>query len=85
MLTIRSRCLYRVNMDTVNERIRQAVRVELAKRDSTQARLAQKIGVSRQHVNNVMRARAGNVPTVWQRIFDELDLELTVRPKGPPD
>ena len=67
-------------MDNVNERIRQAVRVELAKRDSNQARLAEKIGVSRQQINNVMRARAGNVPEVWQRIFDELGLELVVRP-----
>ena len=79
MLTIRTSRLYRVNMDTVNERIRQAVRIELAKRDSNQAKLAERIGVSRQQINNVMRARAGNVPSVWQRIFDELDLELVVQ------
>ncbi len=69
-------------MATVNESIRQAVRIELARRDSNQARLAEKIGVSKQYINNVMRARAGNVPAVWQRILDELGLELVVRPKG---
>ena len=72
---------YRVNMTTVNAHIRQAVRIELARRDSTQAQLAEKVGVSRQYINNVMRARAGNVPAVWQRVFDELDLELVVRAK----
>ena len=65
-------------MATVNERIRQAVRIELARRDSNQAQLADKVGVSRQYINNVMRARAGNVPAVWQRIFDELELDLVV-------
>ncbi len=81
-LTLRSSCGYCVNMATVNERIRQAVRIELAKRDTNQAKLAERIGVSRQHVNNVMRARSGNVPGVWQRIFDELDLDLVVVPRG---
>ena len=68
-------------MPSVNQRIREAVRVELARRDTNQAKLAERIGVSRQYVNNIMRARAGNVPTVWQRIFDELGLELVVRAK----
>ena len=76
---------YCVNMATVNERIREAVRVELARRDTNQAQLAEKVGVTRQYVNNVMRARAGNVPGVWQRIFDELGLELVVQRKdGAP-
>jgi transcriptional regulator with XRE-family HTH domain len=72
-------------MTTVNERIRQAVRIELARRDSNQAKLAKQVGVSPQYISDVMRARAGNVPEVWQRIFDELDLELVARPKSPRD
>ena len=68
-------------MATVNERIREAVRIELARRASNQAQLAEKVGVSPQYVSDVMRARAGNVPAVWQRIFDELDLDLVVVPK----
>ena len=66
-------------METVNDRIREAVRVELAKRASNQAHLAEKVGVSKQYISDVMRARAGKVPAVWQRILDELDLELIVR------
>ncbi len=73
---------YRVSMDHVNDRIRQAIRIELARRDAKQSRLAESIGVSRQFLNNVLRGKAGNVPDVWQKILDELDLELVVRPKG---
>jgi len=72
-------------MEVVNARIREAVRVALARRDNTQAQLAEKVGVSRQYLNNLMRARTGNVPSVWQRIFDELDLELVVRSKDRRD
>ena len=66
----------------MNDRIREAVRVELAKRRSNQARLADEVGVSRQYVNDIMNGRSGNVPAVWSRIFETLGLELTVVPKS---
>ena len=66
-------------MDAVNDQIRRAVRVELARRDQKQARLAERVGISRQYLNDVIRGKAGNVPAVWQRILDELELELEVR------
>lgn len=72
---------YRVSMEPVNRSIRESVRVELARRDSKQARLAEEIGVSRQYLNDVMRGKAGNVPAVWQKIFDSLGLELVAIPK----
>jgi transcriptional regulator with XRE-family HTH domain len=75
---------YYVSMDVVNDSIRQAVRVELAKRDQKQVQLAGRVGVTRQYLNDVLRGKSGHVPAVWQRIFDELDLELVVRPKDPP-
>jgi len=65
-------------MELMNERIREAVRVELARRKSNQARLADEVGVSRQYISDLMSGRSGNVPGVWERIFDELGLELTV-------
>lgn len=68
-------------METVNDRIREAVRVELARRASNQAQLAEKVGVSKQYISDVMRARAGKVPAVWQRILEELDLEVVVQKK----
>ena len=69
-------------MGTVNDQIREAVRVEIARRASNQAQLAKRVGVSRQYLSDVMRGRAGNVPTLWQKVLDELGLELLVRPKG---
>lgn len=68
-------------MEPMNERIRQAVRVELARRNSSQARLADDVGVSRQYISDIMSGKSGNVPSVWGRIFDELGLELTVKSK----
>ena len=70
------------SMEAVNDRIREAVRIELARRASNQAELAEKVGVSKQYISDVMRARAGKVPAVWQRILDELDLDLVVRPRA---
>jgi ribosome-binding protein aMBF1 (putative translation factor) len=74
---------YRVSMEGVNDDIRRAVRIELARRDDKQARLAERIGVTRQYLNDVLRGKAGNVPAVWQKILDELDLELVVRLRTP--
>ena len=68
-------------MEPVNDKVRQAVRIELARRDSNQAKLADRIGVSRQYVSDVMRGKAGRVPAVWQKILDDLGLEVVVRPK----
>jgi hypothetical protein len=39
--------------------------------------------VTRQYLNDVLRGKAGNVPAVWQKILDELDLELVVRLRTP--
>ena len=68
-------------MSTVNEHIRRAVRIELARKDMNQARLADGIGVSRQYLSDVMRGKAGKVPAVWQKVLAELDLELVVQAK----
>lgn len=66
----------------MNERIREAVRIELARRDWNQARLADTIGVSRQYLSEIMRGKAGNVPAVWSKVLEELGLELVARRKG---
>jgi len=68
-------------MEPMNDHIREAVRVELARRRSNQTRLAQQVGVTPQYISDIMSGKSGNVPSVWGRIFDELGLELTVKPK----
>lgn len=68
-------------MVRMNDQVREEVRVALARRNMTQADLAEKLGVSRQYLNNYLRGRAGDVPKLWSLVFDELALELLVRPK----
>lgn len=65
----------------MNDHIREAVRIELARRRSNQTRLAQQVGVTPQYISDIMSGKSGNVPSVWGRIFDELGLELTVKAK----
>lgn len=66
----------------MNRQIREAIRVELARRNETQAALARRIGVTRQYLSNIMTGKTGNVADVWQKVFDDLGLELVVVPKG---
>jgi transcriptional regulator with XRE-family HTH domain len=68
-------------MQNMNSKIREEVRVALARRDMNQSELAEKIGVTRQYLSNYMAGKAGDVPRLWQRVFDELGLELVVQPK----
>lgn len=65
-------------MERMNDSIREAVRVELARRRSNQTRLARQVGVTPQYISEIMGGRSGNIPSVWARIFDELGLELMV-------
>ena len=54
---------------TMNDQIRQMVRVELAKRDVKQVTLAEKVEVSRQYLNELMRGKAGLMNPTWEKIF----------------
>lgn len=69
-------------MDHMNDGIRRAVRISLADRNWSQTDLAEKIGVSRQYVSRIMQGQVGKIPPAWQRILEELGLELIAVPKG---
>lgn len=69
-------------MISMNDRIREEVRVALARKAINQSELAERIGISKQYLNAYMNGKAGNVPRLWSKVFDELGLELVVRPKG---
>lgn len=68
-------------MKDMNNRIREEVRVAMARRNLNQSELAERVGVSRQYMNAYVSGKAGNVPRLWSKVFDELGLELTVKPK----
>ena len=66
---------------TMTDEIRHAVKVTLAKRKLTQLELAQKVGITPQHLSRMMQGERSNVPDAWQKVFDELGLELVVKPR----
>ena len=72
---------YYVSMENMTDHIREAVRIELARRDWNKSRLADESGVSRQYVSELMGGKAGNLSPAWAAILDKLGLELTVRSK----
>jgi ribosome-binding protein aMBF1 (putative translation factor) len=75
--------VYLVIMLAMTDKIKEAVRVELARRDMSQVELAKKIERTPQQVNNVIRGESAKLPEVWEDILNALGLELTVVPKAP--
>jgi transcriptional regulator with XRE-family HTH domain len=65
----------------MNKSIRTDVGNAMTKQNINQSQLAQRIGVTRQYLNNYLNGKAGDVPRLWQKIFDELDLELVTKGK----
>ena len=68
----------------MNEQIREGVRIALAKRNMNRVELARAVGVSPQYLSQILNGQRGDVPEAWQRIFDELGLELVVKPVDKP-
>ena len=58
--------------------IREAVRVELARRRMTQTELAERLGTSRQHLSKAMLGGTSDLPQLWRDALSELGLELKV-------
>ena len=73
---------YGFMMDTMNDQIRQAVKVELTKRKLKQYEFAEQISMSRQQFNEIITGKIGEVPKSWERIFEGLDWELMPIPKN---
>ena len=63
-------------MSGMNDQIRQSVRVELARMNMTQSKLADDVGISRQYVSDLMRAKTGDIPDAWNKILGRLNLKL---------
>ena len=68
-------------MDAVNDRIREETRIAMLRQRVTQTELAERAGLSRQHVNHLLTGHRNGVASGWLKILDELDLELAVLPK----
>lgn len=69
-------------MTNVNDDIRKAVRIEMARRDWNQSELAEATGLSRQYISELMSGKAGNVSEAWEKIFDKLHITLKAEVRG---
>lgn len=65
-------------MSIMNSTIRKAVEIELKRRDMTQEILGDKLGRSRQQINNALRGKGYKTPELWQEIFDVFGWRLVV-------
>lgn len=68
-------------MRSMTEHIREEVRVAMIRQGVTQTDLAEKVGLTRQHVSNLLTGHRGKLPDAWEKLLDGLGLELTVRAK----
>lgn len=65
----------------MNAEVREVVHAALERKGLTQAELARRIGMERANLHRLLSGKSGRVPEAWQKIFDELGLELTAKPK----
>lgn len=70
-----------VTMNAMNDDVRRAVRIELARRDMRQTDLAELVGVKPQYLSDMMRGKVGKIPEAWQKVLDALGLDLVAVPR----
>ncbi len=68
-------------MNTMTEHIRDEVRVAMVRRHVTQGEIAERLGISRQHLSAMLSGRRSRLPDAWEKLLDELGLELVVKPR----
>ena len=69
-------------MVTMNDQIRKVVSIELAKRGMNQADLADKLNISKQHLSRMVMGKSSGLPKTWEKVLDELELNLLVVPRS---
>ena len=69
-------------MDPMTEHIREEVRVAMVRRHVTQGEIAERLGISRQHLSAMLSGRRSRLPDAWEKLLDELGLELIVRERA---
>lgn len=66
----------------MNKQVRDAARKVFGERSFTQKSLAERVGMSQPAVGRILNGDRKGDPDSWQRILDELGLELVAVPKG---
>lgn len=74
---------YTVSVMNVTDDIRKQINAFLDERKISRYKLAKDLEKEPANIYRLLKAGgSGEVPQSWQEIFDYLDLELVVRPKG---
>lgn len=60
----------------MNEEVRTFVKTLMTDKGISQGELARRTGLARPVVTRLLSGTVGKVPENWQRILDELDVEL---------
>jgi transcriptional regulator with XRE-family HTH domain len=69
-------------MNSMNGTIRQTVKNHMRARDLTQRELARRTDMHETNLARLLAGRSGKINEGWQRVLDELGLELIAVPKG---
>lgn len=69
-------------MNGVNDSIRETVKHQMKARDLTQRELARRTEMHETNLARLLSGRSGKINEGWQRVLDELGLELIAVPKG---
>ena len=68
-------------MTGMNESVREAVKQAMKGRKLTQRELARAVDMEPPNISRLLSGASGRVPETWQKILDELGLELIAVPK----
>lgn len=63
-------------MTVMNDSVRALVKQTMLERHMTQTELAKRVGLERPAVSRLLNGAVGKIPENWQRILDELNIEL---------
>ena len=72
-------------MTDMTDSIRLEVRVHMLKNGISQTKLAEDVGLTRQHISALLTGHRGRLPDSWQKVLDGLGLELVVVPQRPEE
>ncbi len=69
-------------MDSMNDNIRETVKDRMKARKLTQRELARRTDMHETNLARLLAGRSGKINEGWQKVLDELGLELVAVPKG---
>jgi transcriptional regulator with XRE-family HTH domain len=69
-------------MNSMNDAIRETVKNRMKSRELTQRELAKRTDMHETNLARLLAGRSGTINQSWQRVLEELNLELVAVPKG---